>query len=116
LIKNNAWKTLGIVLIVARGGPQWTATADVLSDEYDYRVLTARSTEDAACALSDAHVDIVLAEHGASGDGLEFLTNLRVFHPDVIRVLALEAKTILTKQAISPAAIYQFVDVAACSH
>jgi len=60
--------------------------------------------------------DIVLAEHGAGGDGLEFLTNLRVFHPDVIRVLALEAKTILTKQAISPAAIYQFVDVAACSH
>ncbi|MBX9649660.1 MAG: sigma-54 dependent transcriptional regulator [Xanthobacteraceae bacterium] len=102
-------ETLGTVLIVARGGPQWTATADVLSDEYDYRVLTARSSEDAASALSDAHVDIVLAEHGADGDGLEFLANLRVSHPDVIRVLALEAKTILTKQAISPAAIYQFV-------
>ena len=102
-------ETLGTVLIVARGGPQWTATADVLSDEYDYRVLTARSAEDAASALSDAHVDIVLAEHGASGDGLEFLANLRISHPDVIRVLALEAKTVLTKQAISPAAIYQFV-------
>jgi two-component system, NtrC family, response regulator HupR/HoxA len=102
-------ETLGTVLIVARGGPQWTATADVLSDEYDYRVLTARSTEDAASALSDAHVDIVLAEHGASGDGLEFLANLRITHPDVIRVLALEAKTVLTTQAISPAAIYQFV-------
>jgi two-component system response regulator HupR/HoxA len=97
-------ETLGTVLIVARGGPQWTATADVLSDEYDYRVLTARSSEDAASALSDAHVDIVLAEHGANGDGLEFLANLRVSHPDVIRVLALEAKTVLTKQAI-----YQFV-------
>jgi len=102
-------ETLGTVLIVARGGPQWTATADVLSDEYDYRVLTARSAEDAVSALSDAHVDIVLAEHGASGDGLEFLTNLRISHPDVVRVLALEAKTVLTKQAISPAAIYQFV-------
>lgn len=100
---------LGTVLIVARGGPQWSATADVLSDEYDYRVLTARSAEDAASALSDAHVDIVLAEHGASGDGLEFLANLRISHPDIIRVLALEAKTVLTKQAISPAAIYQFV-------
>lgn len=41
---------LGTVLIVARGGPQWSATADVLSDEYDYRVLTARSAEDAASA------------------------------------------------------------------
>jgi two-component system, NtrC family, response regulator HupR/HoxA len=102
-------ETLGTVLIVARGGRQWTATADVLSDEYDYRVLNARSPEDAASALSDAHVDIVLAEHGPSGDGLEFLTNLRVSHPDVIRVLALEAKTSLSQQAISPAAIYQFV-------
>ena len=45
----------------------------------------------------------------ASGDGLEFLANLRISHPDIIRVLALEAKTVLTKQAISPAAIYQFV-------
>ena len=58
---------LGTVLIVARGGPQWSATADVLSDEYDYRVLTARSAEDAASALSDAHVDIVLAEHDSNG-------------------------------------------------
>ena len=102
-------ETLGTVLIVARGGPQWTATAEVLSDEYDYRVLTARSAEDAAGTLSDAHVDIVLAEHGPDGDGLDFLANLRVSHPDVIRVLALEAKTELTQQDISPAAIYQFV-------
>lgn len=102
-------EALGTVLIVARGGPQWTATADVLSDEYDYRVLTAVSLEDAISALSDAHVDIVLAEHGTSGDGLQFLADLRISHPDIIRVLALEAKTELTKQAISPAAIYQFV-------
>ncbi|MGA2287791.1 sigma-54 dependent transcriptional regulator [Bradyrhizobium sp.] len=102
-------ETLGTVLIVAQGGPQWTAAAGVLADEYDYRVLTARCPEDAADALSDAHVDIVLAEHGAGGDGLEFLANLRISHPDVIRVLALDATTVLTKQAISPAAIYQFV-------
>src|SRR5215472_700988 len=102
-------EALGTVLIVARGGPQWTATADVLSDEYDYRVLTAGSPEDAVSALSDAHVDIVLAEHGNSGDGLQFLADLRISHPDIIRVLALEAKTELTKQAISPAAIYHFV-------
>ncbi len=102
-------ETLGTVLILARGGPQWSATADVLSGEYDYRVLTARSTEDAASALSDAHIDIVLAEHGPSGDGLSFLANLRVTHPNVIRVLALDAKTELTQQAILPAAIYQFV-------
>ncbi len=102
-------ETLGTVLIVTRGGPQWTAAAAVLCDEYDYRVLSARSPADAATALSDAHIDIVLAEHGASGEGLEFLAGLRISHPDIIRVLALEAQTVLTKQAISPAAIYQFV-------
>ena len=100
---------LGTILIVARGGPLWDASADVLTDEYGYRVLTARSCKEAASALSDAHVDIVLAEHGRDGDGLAFLTNLRVSHPDVVRVLALEAKAVLTKQDISPAAIYQFV-------
>jgi two-component system response regulator HupR/HoxA len=102
-------ETLGTVLIVARGGPQWSAAADVLSEEYGYRVLTVRSAEEAQSALSDAHVDIVLAEHGPSGDGLTFLVNLRVSHPDIIRVLVLEAKTELTQSAISPAAIYQFV-------
>ncbi len=101
-------ETLGTVLIVARGGPQWAAAAEVLSDEYYYRVLTARS-EDAVGILSDVHVDIVLAEHGPEGDGLDFLANLRVSHPDVIRVLALEAKTELTQKAILPASIYQFV-------
>lgn len=100
---------LGTVLIVARGGPQWAAAAEVLSDEYDYRVLTVHSTKEADSALSDAHIDLVLAEHGPDGEGLEFLTSLRISHPDVVRVLALEAKTVLTKQAISPAAIYQFV-------
>lgn len=102
-------EALGTVLIVARGSPQWSAAAQVLSEEYGYRVLVVRSAEDAASALSDAHIDIVLAEHGPSGDGLTFLADLRVSHPDIVRVMALEAKAELSQQAISPAAIYQFV-------
>ena len=95
-------ETLGTVLIVARGGPQWTATADVLSDEYDYRVLTARSADEAANACPMPMSISSWPNTAPAGDGLEFLTNLRISHPEVIRVLALEAKTELTKQAISP--------------
>ncbi|MET4315715.1 hypothetical protein [Bradyrhizobium sp. RT4b] len=102
-------ETQGTVLIVARGSPQWSTTEEVLSEEYGYRVLVVRSAEEATSALSDAHIDLVLAEHGPSGEGLTLLVDLRVSHPDIVRVLALEAKTELSQQAISPAAIYQFV-------
>jgi len=43
-------ETQGTVLIVARGGPQWSAAEEVLSEEYGYRVLVVRSAEDATSA------------------------------------------------------------------
>jgi two-component system response regulator HupR/HoxA len=100
---------LGTVLIVSRRGADWCATRDMLAEEYGYRVLTATSSGEAAAALSDAHVDLVIAEDGDDGDGLAFVAGLRVPHPHVIRVLALEADADVAKKELAPAAIYQFV-------
>lgn len=102
-------RELGTVLIVARSGPEWAAIAETLSDEYDYRVLTADSVDSALAALADAHVDITLVEYGAEGKGLKFLVDLRISHPDVIRIFALDAKTNLGQREMAPAGIYQLI-------
>lgn len=102
-------RELGTVLIVARSGTEWAAIGDTLSDEYEYRVLTADSVDGALAALADAHVDIALVEYGAEGKGLKFLVDLRISHPDVIRILALDAKTELGQREMAPAGIYQLI-------
>jgi two-component system, NtrC family, response regulator HupR/HoxA len=100
---------LGTVLIVSRRGADWCATRDILFDEYGYRVLTASSSAEASAALSDVHVDLVIAENGDNDDGLALITGLRVSHPDVIRVLALDADAKMTQKTMFPAAIYQLL-------
>lgn len=101
-------RDLQTVLIIARSGPEWAAIADTLSDQYDYRVLSADSVENARASLADAQVDIALVEYG-EGKGLKFLVDLRVSHPDVIRILALEAKTEIGQREMAPAGIYQLI-------
>lgn len=100
---------LGTVLILSREAPEWADTIDLLSAQYGYRVLAARSIGDAGSALADAHVDLVMAEGDGSGEGLDFLSTLRVSHPDIIRILVLGSQSNPARQALSPAAIYQFV-------
>jgi two-component system response regulator HupR/HoxA len=100
---------LGTVLTVAKDAAEWADALDLLSNQSGYRVLAVRSAADARAALADAHVDLVIAEDGGSGDGLGFLSGLRISHPDVIRVLALDAEANLPGTAMAPAAIYQFV-------
>ncbi len=97
----------GTVLAVTSNVGAWSAPLGVLSDQHDYRVLLARSPVEAFAALSNAHVDLVIAEDGREGLGL--LSGLRVSHPDIIRILVVEANSQLSRQAVSPAAIYQFV-------
>src|SRR5215469_1525116 len=99
----------GTVLIVSRRGADWRATRDILFEEYGYRVLAASSSAEASATLSDVHVDLVIAEHGDEDDGLTLITGLRVSHPDVIRVIALDAAAEMTQKAMLPAAIYQLV-------
>ena len=60
-----------------------------LADSYGYRVLSARTFEEARAMLSGVQVDMVVAEQVASAPGgCEFLAALRTSHPDVTRVLA----------------------------
>jgi len=100
---------LGTVLILAQDAAEWADTVGLLSNQSGYRVLAVRSAGDANSALADAHVDLVIAEDGGSGDGLAFLSELRISHPEIIRLLALDAETSLVGPAVTPAAIYQFV-------
>ena len=60
-------------------------------------------------ALADVHVDLALAEDDGGGEGLAFLSALRISHPDIIRILVLDMPSTLARQSLSPAAIYQFV-------
>jgi two-component system, NtrC family, response regulator HupR/HoxA len=99
----------GTILIVSRLASEWSATADVLAQEYGYRVLVVRSLADAASALGDVHVDLAIAEDGGDIDGCGFLAGLRASHPDIIRVLAVDAECALTAKAMAAMAVYQFV-------
>lgn len=102
-------RELGTVLIVARSGPGWADITDILSNEYDYRVLSADTLDDAMTALSNAHVDIALVEYGIAGVGLKFLVDLRISHPDVVRILALNAENDVDHREMAPAGIYQLI-------
>ena len=98
----------GTVLIVSKPGTDWSAATEVLAEKYYYRVLLANSRGDVSAALADVHVDLVVAEDCGDGEALRLLTGLRVSHPDVIRILALDPDTDLAALT-SPAAVYQFV-------
>jgi two-component system, NtrC family, response regulator HupR/HoxA len=97
----------GTVLAVTSNIGAWSAPLGVLSDQHDYRVLLARSPVEAFAALANAHVDLVIAEDGR--EGVSLLSGLRISHPDIVRILVIEANSQLSRQAVSPAAIYQFV-------
>ena len=84
----------------------WADTLDLLSSQY-YRVLIARSAEEARAALADAHVDLVIAEGGGGGEGLDLLSDLRISHPDIIRLLVLDPKFGLAPQALSAASRHE---------
>jgi two-component system, NtrC family, response regulator HupR/HoxA len=99
----------GTILIVSRLASEWSATAAVLAEEYGYRVLVVRSLADAASALGDVHIDLATAEDGGGIDGCGFLAGLRASHPDIIRVLAVDAECALTAKAMAAMAVYQFV-------
>ncbi len=99
---------LGTVLVVSQAQEEWVGTLELLSRQF-YRVLSARSTKDAYEALAHAHVDLVIVEDEGDGEGLDFLAELRVSHPDVIRLLVIETPSSEARAAMQAAAIYQFL-------
>jgi two-component system response regulator HupR/HoxA len=103
--KLNCMEPSGTVLIVAQVGSAWSATADLLVDEYGYRVLAARTHAEAKSALADFHVDLIIAEESSGG----FLAEIRVSYPEVMRILALDKDSSIAVDTIQSSAIYQFV-------
>ena len=99
---------LGTVLAVSGTPAVWAGTLDLLSRQY-YRVLAVRSVAEAEAALTDAHVDLAIVDDDGSGEGFDFLTALRISHPDVVRILILDPPASLAPQGLSAAAIYQFL-------
>jgi two-component system, NtrC family, response regulator HupR/HoxA len=84
----------------------WATLVESLADSYGYRVLSARSFEEAGAMLAGVHVDLVVAQQTASAPGgCEFLAGLRTSHPDVTRVLAFEQPV----PDLAKAAVYQFL-------
>jgi len=98
------------VLLVSPAHEERAAVKALLTEQYGYRVLHAISASEARGMLTDAHVDLVIAEEGDDGpDGLALLSGLRVSHPELIRVLALPAHYLPVQTAISQASVYQFL-------
>ena len=96
----------GTVLIASSLEADWEATVDTLNEDYGYRILLGRTPAETAGALKDAHVDLVIADETA---GTAVLSDLRVSHPEIVRVLALSAGQGLTARELAAMAVYQFV-------
>jgi two-component system, NtrC family, response regulator HupR/HoxA len=100
----------GTVLIFARDAAEWTAATEILSERSGYRVLFARTVADTDSAVSVAHVDLVIAEvDGESGEGMALLLDLRISHPEIVRMLVLTSRARIGPQALAQAAIYQYL-------
>ena len=100
----------GTILLVSPPNQDWAPVKPLLTEQYGYRVLQAHSAMEARATLTDAHVDVVIAEEGDGGaEGVALLSGLRISHPELIRVLALPAQYTRVQAAISQASVYQFL-------
>ena len=75
----------------------------------EYGVTTHDRSREALAALEGSGADVAIVEQVLlDGRGVDFLRELRIRHPDVIRVLLLDnADTQVVQHAISEAAVYQ---------
>jgi two-component system response regulator HupR/HoxA len=99
----------GTVLLVTPNADGWPAVTALLAKQYGYRVPHSSSPAEARMMLTDAHVDLVIADEGEEMDGVSLLSGLRISNPDIIRVLALPAHYSRVQKAISQASVYQFL-------
>ena len=106
MIESDRMDSPGTVFIASTLESEWSPTADLLTEDYGYRVLLGRSAAESAAALKDAHIDLVIADETG---GTSILPDLRISHPDIVRVLALAAGQTLTVRDLDALAVYQFV-------
>lgn len=98
------------ILVVARPASDWSTALEVLSDRYSYRTIATRSIGEARKALDAAQVDLAIAEDDRSqSEGVGFLAGLRTSHPDIVRVHVAPDATSISDEALTRAAIYQFL-------
>ncbi|MGO4682396.1 sigma-54-dependent transcriptional regulator [Hyphomicrobium sp. 2TAF46] len=98
------------ILIVARDEGAWTELSEVMADRSGYRVLVATTETEAQQLTRDVHIDLVVADEGNKDfDGCEFLSNLRVSHPDIVRVLVLAKSGNRQSKGVKEASVYQYV-------
>ncbi len=105
------------ILIVAGDPDEWKAAADLLEAGLGYRVLVVPGPDEAAAAVNDAHVDLVVADITAIGrataagrpDGSTLLADLRIGHPEIIRILVLPEGVSGSAELIARTAVYQFL-------
>ena len=98
------------VLIIASSDGSWGELAELLAERHGYRVLRAGSETEAKTIARTVHVDLAIADdNGRDCNGCGFLQGLRLSHPDVMRVLVLKKTSDRVTQAVTDAAVYQFV-------
>ena len=100
----------GTIVILSRPGSDWSEALEVLSDRYAYRVVSTGSVAEALTAMGSIHVDLAIAEDRQDETvGLEFLTRLRVSHPEIMRVYVTPSSEPMSHQVLAQAAIYHFL-------
>lgn len=97
-------------MILARPGGDWTQVQSGLMDHLAYRVLLCSSPTEFYALMASVHVDLVIAEDNwQEVEGLRILTDMRITHPDVIRVYLTDSIASVSEQSFAQAAVYQFL-------
>lgn len=98
------------VLILSQPDATWATLGGLLTDRHGYRVLNAGTAEEAEALAQNVHVDLVMSEEGGKTfDGVAFLAQMRVTHPDATRLIVLSKTSERTETAICLAAVYQYL-------
>jgi two-component system response regulator HupR/HoxA len=98
------------IVVLPSPGSDWTAALDVLTERYAYRAIPVGSVAEALTTMGSIHVDLAVAEDGADErKGIDFLTRLRVSHPDIMRVYVAPGADHVSEPALAQAAIFQLL-------
>ncbi len=99
-------------ILLAIGDPtEWAPVISELKEEGGYRVLIASSLKEARGLADSADIDLVICEATLDGsEGAELLSEFRVLHPDVVRILVKSGNGTQKRHAQAVrASVYQYI-------
>ena len=96
------------VLLAMRPDGARSALIETLDQRLGYKVLVAKSEAEARALVGDAHVDLLIMDD-TGFDGCDFLGQLRVSNPEIVRILVLAESSERGREAVSQAAVYQYL-------